>query len=148
MKVHLAIVAASAEQRRDALYIVRDFSVADAKLAARNIRHDEVYVAVFEGSVVGVTGIIPDDLSTRVAWLGWTYVRASRRGAGIGTALLRFVERLVKHRRQRLFITTEGAACYKAALRFYLRNGYKIRGRLPGFYPDGTPLLILGTVTK
>jgi GNAT superfamily N-acetyltransferase len=128
--------------RKAILRLIESFSPVDAKLAAEDLA--ECHVAVLDGEVVGVSGIIADRLSARVCWLGWTYVDAKHRGDGIGSQLLRHVEEEVFSRRGKLlFITTSSHPAYLPALRFYESHGYVIAGSLPDYYDVGVDLIAL-----
>jgi GNAT superfamily N-acetyltransferase len=141
-ELKLILRPAKRTDRTAILRLIESFSVFDAKHAAEGIA--ECYVAIFGGNVVGVSGIIPDQLSARVCWLGWTYVDADFHGRGIGSRLLREVETEVFSRKGKaMFVTTSSHPAYAPALRFYQRHGWVIAGTLPGYYDVGIDLIAL-----
>lgn len=134
--------SAKCTDRTAILRLIESFSPIDAKLASDDLA--ACYVAILDGNVVGVSGIISDRLSQRVDWLGWTYVNAKHRGQGIGSQLLRYVENEVFSRRGKiLFITTSSHPAYVPALRFYQAHGYVITGVLPDYHDVGVDLIAL-----
>jgi GNAT superfamily N-acetyltransferase len=141
-ELKLILRRAKRTDRMAVLSLIASFSPIDAKRASEDLT--QCYVAVFEGNVVGVSGIIPDDLSPRACWLGWTYIDEKHRGQGIGTRLLHHVEEEVFSRRGKLlFITTSSHPAYAPALRFYQSHGYAVAGVLPGYYDVGIDLIAL-----
>lgn len=141
-ELKLILRRARRTDRTAILSLIESFSAIDAKRADGDLT--QCYVAVFEGNVIGVSGIIPDHLSPRVCWLGWTYIGEKFRGRGVGSRLLRHVEEEVFSRRGKiLFITTSSHPAYASALRFYQSHGYAIAGVLPGYYDIGIDLIAL-----
>jgi hypothetical protein len=135
------------------LEIIAAFSPVDAELAKRDLR-SEAYVAAEGRIILGTAGIIPDQLSPRVCWLGWTYFDPQyRKGPhGLGDpfvafqlwgCLLRHVEQIVAVRGKVLFITTSSHPAYAHVVPFYARHGYKVAGTLPDYYAPGVDLVAL-----
>lgn len=133
--------AAKKTDRSAVLGLIEAFSPIDAKRASNDLAG--CHVAVFEGNVVGCSGIIPDQISPRACWLGWTYIDEKHRGRGIGSRLLHHVEDVVARRGKILFITTSSHPAYAVALHFYRSHGYVIAGTLPDFYDVGVALIAL-----
>ena len=74
-----------------------------------------------EGNLVGVMGIQDRD---NVVLIRHAYVRTNRRNNGIGTQLLKHLERMIK---EPILIGTWADATW--AIRFYERNGYYLLSR-------------------
>lgn len=75
--------------------------------------------------------------------LYWIAVDPTRRGGGLGRALLRETERRIAARGGvRVYVETGGRAQYEPTRAFYLACGYREEARLPDFYADGDDKVI------
>ena len=82
-------------------------------------------------------------LTERSWYLYWLCVHPEVQGTGIGRALQRAVEDLVRDNRgDRLVIETSGRADYARSRRFYERAGFTVHGRIPDFYKPGDDCVI------
>jgi GNAT superfamily N-acetyltransferase len=145
----ITIRRARRSEYRRMLEIIAAFSPLDAELAKRDLK-GEAYVAVEDRAILGTAGIIPDQLSPRVCWLGWTYFEPRYRSEcdpfsafRLWGRLLRHVEQIAADRGKVLFITTSSHPAYAHVVPFYERHGYKVAGTLPGYYAPGVDLVAL-----
>lgn len=84
-------------------------------------------------------------LSDRCWDLYWIAVDPKAQGAGLGQAMVRFMEADLRERRaRRIFIETGGKTSYGATRAFYERAGYREMARLPGFFAEGDDKVIFG----
>ena len=81
---------------------------------------------------------------TEGTWdLYWIVVARERQGAGIGSMLLRHVERTLATERGRLVVVeTSSRADYEPTRRFYEARGYTRTAVIPGYYAPGDDLVI------
>jgi ribosomal protein S18 acetylase RimI-like enzyme len=94
-------------------------------------------------SLLGYAYYAPDVMTDRTWYLYWIAVEQQRRGAGLGTQILRYVEEDIRQRRGRvLFIETSSLPHSELTRRFYLKQGYQIDGLLRDFYSDGDDMVI------
>ena len=108
---------------------------------------DRLFVTEIEGKIVGVSGYDYDHFSSDYApWLSWFIVAPEYRGEEQGSVagrMLRAVLRILKSRRiRKVFVATLGTnGC---AIKFYLKHGFEMEGRLCDYYARGEDQLILG----
>lgn len=103
----------------------------------RRLAETPVFVALHNGEPVGVMGLARERSSKMAhrAVIIMVYVRASARGSGLAAALL---EALTRHalaigiRQLELAVSVEN----QAAIRFYMRNGFREIGRIPGGFRE------------
>ena len=145
----IAIRRAKRSDYQRMLELIAAFSPLDAELAKRDLK-GEAYVAVEDRAILGTVGIIPDQLSPHVCWLGWTYFESRYRSERdpfsafrLWGRLLRHVEQIAADRGKVLFITTSTHPAYAHVVPFYARHGYKVAGVLPGYYAPGVDLVAL-----
>ena len=81
---------------------------------------------------------------TEGTWdLYWIVVARERQGAGIGSMLLRHVERTLATERGRLVVVeTSSRADYEPTRGFYEARGYTRTAVIPGYYAPGDDLVI------
>lgn len=143
-------------EEREALRIIRRHDRLDASHARRYLAEyfyskvrskDLILVAVTTRKrVIGVTGYFFDVKEPRgVFWLAWTYVHPAFRRFGVGTTLLRAVERTLRAKGGRkLYLNTSSHGLYRGAIRFYLDHGFHWEGYLRDYYRRGEDVIILG----
>jgi ribosomal protein S18 acetylase RimI-like enzyme len=105
---------------------------------------DYRFVGAFEGdSLVGYACWGPTP-GTEGTWdLYWIVVHPTRQGRGIGTALLREVERLLMADGCRLMVVeTSSRAAYAATRAFYEQRGFTRAAVVPGYYAPEDDLVI------
>jgi GNAT superfamily N-acetyltransferase len=104
------------------------------------------YVALLNGVVAGVSGVVADDEEgENVWWLGWFYVAEGTRGQGLGKALFdRAVARARKRGGRKMFVDTSSTEGYAAARRFYEAQGCTEEGRLLDYYAPGDHQVLYG----
>ena len=122
-------------------------------------REDEIPVAleVFDEAVRSGVGAGPytalgADIDSRLAgWICWgptpctigTYdlywmaVDPALHGAGIGTALVLEMERILAGEARLIVVETAGRPDYAATRRFYQSRGYRATATIPDFYAPG-----------
>lgn len=125
-------------------------------------RPEEVAIAVelLDESLVGdpdyrfIGAYVGDDLAGYACFgptpgtegtydLYWLVVDPARQGQGIGTELLRRVERqLVADGCRLVVVETSSRADYASTRGFYERHGYTRAATLPGYYAPGDDLVI------
>jgi ribosomal protein S18 acetylase RimI-like enzyme len=90
-----------------------------------------------------VAGYCLDLFSTKYSCeLGWLTVDADHRKKGIGSKLLKKVEKSAKAQKLRkLFVSAED--CNSGALAFYKKNSFRTEGVLRDFYGLGEDQIIL-----
>jgi GNAT superfamily N-acetyltransferase len=107
---------------------------------------DRHFVAVDEGLIVGVGGVMLDaEEGEDIWWLGWFYVDPESQHHGIGQALL---DRSLAWARgqggRKVYVDVSDFASYANARSFYAKNGFVEEGRLIDFYADGEACVIMG----
>ena len=126
------------------------FNEAGLKAMERDLRGEKTFVAVEDGHVLGFVTLKPvSDKALEILWLA---VRRELRGKGIGTEILRFVERWAEERNfEILVVKTSGDLSYKPydeARRFYEKKGF-VRIALIDPYPEwGEEALIYAKCLK
>ena len=91
----------------------------------RAIEQDGVYVAEIDRAMVGTARVRPDEVDTSAMYCGRVAVSPSEQRRGIGTALMKCVER---HARESGFdaVTLGVRIELPENMRFYLKRGYRI----------------------
>jgi D-alanine-D-alanine ligase len=69
--------------------------------------------------------------------LYWIVVDPGRHGRGVGSALMREMDRRVAGRARLVLIETSGRADYGRTRAFYERHGFRAVATIPGFYAPG-----------
>lgn len=73
----------------------------------------------------------------------WIAVRSDMRGSGLAAGLLKDAEDgMIKLGAKGVFVETSSKDGYKAARRFYEKNGYAMCARVVNFYADGDDKMI------
>lgn len=131
--------------------------IEDITRAVGRFRDDEIPVAleVFDAAVRPIPDsyqVLGAELDSRlVGWICWgatpctlgTYdlywmaVDPEMQGTGIGTALLREMERRLKGVARLIVIDTAGRPDYSATRAFYQARGYSAVATIPDFYAPG-----------
>ena len=82
-------------------------------------------------------------LTERSWYLYWMCVHPAVQSTGIGQALERTVEDVVRQMGgDRLVLETSGRPDYERSRRFYERAGFMVHGRIPDFYGPGDDCII------
>ncbi len=113
------------------------FNEAGLKAMERDLKSKTTFVAVEDNNVFGFITVKPiNDKALEILWMA---VRRELRGKGIGTEMLRFVERWAVERSfEVLVVKTSGDLSYKPydeTRRFYERRGF-VRVALVDPYPE------------
>ena len=113
----------------------------DASLAGDE---DYQFVGGFEGEeLIGYACWGPTPGTRATSDLYWIVVDRVRQGSGIGSQLLREVERLLTADGRRLVVVeTSSRADYTATRKFYEARGYTRAATIPGYYAPGDDLVI------
>lgn len=105
---------------------------------------DYQFVGAFDADqLIGYAcwGPTPGTLAT--SDLYWIVVDRERQGSGIGSQLLREVERLLTADGRRLVVVeTSSRGDYQATRAFYEARGYTRTATIPGYYAPGDDLVI------
>jgi len=105
---------------------------------------DYQFVGAFDADqLIGYAcwGPTPGTLAT--SDLYWIVVDRERQGSGIGSQLLRDVERLLTADGRRLVVVeTSSRGDYQATRAFYKARGYTRTATIPGYYGPGDDLVI------
>jgi len=97
------------------------------------------------GAVLGYYCIGPTPATAGTYDLYWIAVRPSAQGRGIGGALTRHAEDLVKSLRGTLIIAeTSSQPRYGHTRRFYASHGYNELARIRDYYRVGDDLMVFG----
>lgn len=119
-------------------------------------RDDEIPVAleVFEATAAGTDtyeGIAAEADGVLVGWaswglvpctlwtfdLYWIVVDAACHGMGVGSRMLKEMERRVAGRGRMICVETAGRTDYAATRGFYQRHGYQVVATIPDYYAAG-----------
>ncbi len=107
----------------------------DERLVKGEASGYEFVFAEVDGSVAGYTCYGPIACTLGSYDLYWIAVAPNWQGRGLGQALLRETERLIRQRAGRhIYIETSGRAQYAPTRAFYKRCGYEVAAVLPDFY--------------
>ncbi len=113
------------------------FNESGLKAMERDLKSETTFIAVENGRVLGF--ITVKHLNEKALEILWMAVRRELRGKGIGTEMLRFVERWAVERSfEVLVVKTSGDLSYKPydeTRRFYERRGF-VRVALVDPYPE------------
>jgi GNAT superfamily N-acetyltransferase len=97
------------------------------------------------GEVLGYYCIGPTPGTDGTFDLYWVAVHPSVHGSGVGGALDRHAEQLIRSLGGRLVIAeTSSGPQYDGTRRFYLRHGYTEVARIPEYYRPGDGLVVYG----
>ncbi len=129
------------EERLACLEIARGlpewFNEAGLEAMERDLKSETTFIAVENGRVLGFITVKPID--KKALEILWMAVTREFRGKGIGTEMLRFVERWAEERNfEILVVKTSGDLSYKPydeTRRFYERRGF-VRVALIDPYPE------------
>ncbi|GLE08536.1 hypothetical protein PINS_up019783 [Pythium insidiosum] len=97
-----------------------------------------------ERGPIGVAYAVHEKLTDRTWNLLLIAVHGDVRGLGLGTLLLREVERVLQQQRDGriLLVETSSTDAYSATRRFYERRGYARVAQIPAFYEDGDDKIV------
>lgn len=132
----LTFLAATGFFRDDEMTIAAE--VLDEANAKGPQGHYQSFVAEEGGQPVGWICIGPTPCTLGTFDIYWMGVTPDRQGKGIGAALLRHAEALIRERGGRLsIIETSGRPIYESTRGFYLKLGYREVARIADFYAPG-----------
>lgn len=138
---------AQLEQLTRGTGLFREEEVATAvELLDESVAGDDDYrfVGAFDGDqLIGYAcwGATPATLAT--SDLYWIVVDRGRQGSGVGSQLLREVERLLMADGRRLVVVeTSSRADYEPTRKFYEARGYTRTATIAGYYAPGDDLVI------
>lgn len=109
---------------------------------------EEAAVLVYEENkeIIGFISYIKIKSNIGAYWLSWLAIRKDKQGKGIGTALLKELEKILRGYGARiLLVDTSGDETWEPGIRarnFYLKNGFKEAGRIPTYYWDDDDAII------
>lgn len=137
------------------LRVIRMHHEQDARYARRYYRDyfkrwgkgwDKIIVAEYHGKILGVSGYFYDNEEAKgIYWLGYTFIHPRYQSHGIGTQLLEYIFKDLKHRDARkLFLSTSSDAIYGGAVSFYTDHGFRWEGTLKDLYSPGEDQILMG----
>lgn len=101
-------------------------------------RFEDFLVVEIENNIISVGEIWALHYEP-VARLGWFVVDPKHQRKGMGSILLRHCEEVLKKRKISILTAeTSGGKQYKAAVSFYLHNGFRIVAEIPHYWEDGS----------
>ena len=104
---------------------------------------DALWFTAIDGDPVGVAYCAPEPVTVGTWNLLMLWVQAGHEGSGMGTALVRQIERSLNERDARLLIVeTSGLPEFENARKFYDRAGFKHEARVANFFDQGDDKLI------
>lgn len=76
-------------------------------------------------------------------WLGWFAVEKSCRRNGVGTQLMKRIEKIALQKGyKKFYIETYSSETFEAANEFYRKVGFKEVGNIPDYMPDGADMIV------
>lgn len=104
----------------------------------------DYYVWRNEGAIVGVVGLHNYIWGPKSnVWLGWFAVKKTFRRNGVGTELMKCIEKIALEKGyEKFYIETYSSKTFDAANEFYRKVGFEEVGQVPGYMPDGADMII------
>jgi GNAT superfamily N-acetyltransferase len=103
-----------------------------------------ILVAEVDSTVEGYICYGPTPLTEGTWDIYWVAVSQEKQGQGIGSALMKSVEKeIVKAKGRLAIIETSSTSAYEKTRNFHLSQGYEVICRIPDFYTPGDDKLIL-----
>ena len=101
-----------------------------------NPEEDHIWITDWEKSqVVGSAFVAPEKMTYGTWNLYWIAVHPSRQQQGRGTAILRYIESMLRDCGERiLLVETEGTSEFDYVREFYRKNGFEAEARIRDFY--------------
>jgi GNAT superfamily N-acetyltransferase len=122
--------------------VFADYFAGNQEFGHRSVTSDQ------DGVIMGFAYYAPAAMTDRTWYLYWIAVRKDIQARGIGTELLRFVEKDIKgqHRGRVLFIETSSLPHYEKTRQFYVKNHYETHALLKDYYADGDSMVVFRKV--
>jgi ribosomal protein S18 acetylase RimI-like enzyme len=104
----------------------------------------QFYIALINKRVIGVVGLHqyrwgPEEN----IWLSWFAVSPDQQRKGIGKWLfLKMLNTAQQQGYRKIFIETYQNATFEKAISFYQQQGFREQGRVAGYLPDGSDMLV------
>jgi GNAT superfamily N-acetyltransferase len=96
-----------------------------------------------KGQILGFAYFAPAAMTDRSWYLWWIVVRQDLQARGIGSDLLKYVEREIDALKGRvLFVETGSLPHYELTRRFYIKHGYEKHALLQDYYADGDSMVV------
>lgn len=121
---------------RKALQDIRE--TADKKNDA--FKFDDFYVLEIGSEIVAAGGIWALKHDPLLARLDWFVVDPSHQRKGLGTMLIKFLEKQLRQRKVRI-ILAETSEKHEAAVNFWTKNRFKKAAKIPNYWEDGSSCL-------
>jgi ribosomal protein S18 acetylase RimI-like enzyme len=132
----LGLVEGTGRFRKEEMDIAQE--VLDDALRAGPQGHYQSYTAHANGRPTAWACYGPTPCTVGTVDIYWLVVDSAAQGRGIGSALLRHVEELIRAAGARLAVVeTSTRGDYEQARRFYERHGYEMRANVRDFYAAG-----------
>ncbi|MEM7553952.1 MAG: GNAT family N-acetyltransferase [Cyanobacteria bacterium P01_A01_bin.84] len=101
------------------------------------------WVVCEDGGVVGVTYFAPEQYAYGVYNLYFIAVHPQHQGKGKGAAILKYVEKTLTQKGERLLLVeTSGLPNFELTRKFYRKQGYEEEARIRDFYKAGDDKII------
>lgn len=126
-----------------ALYDIKEtLAGANASRHASPFKFEDFYVVEINRCIVGAGGVWALKHDPFLARLDWFMVDPNYQRKGIGTFLIRFIEKTLKQRKIRIILAeTSGGRQYEAAAAFWTKNGFREAAKIPNYWEDGSACL-------
>jgi GNAT superfamily N-acetyltransferase len=118
--------------------VFADYFAGNIDFGHRSITSDQ------NGMVMGFAYYAPASMTDRTWYLYWIAVRKDVQARGIGSELLRYVEKDIReqHKGRVLFIETGSLLHYEKTRQFYVKNHYETHALLKDYYADGDSMVV------
>ncbi len=140
------------------LNIIHEHDEDDAEEAERDYREIGLsgqIVAVYEGQIIGVSGVRSIEGSSGSYKLSWTYIMKAHCGQGHGRRLLNYLfDKVQQSFGRKIFVYVSdyvddnGVAIYAAALKLYQSMGFIEEATVQNYYDTGESLTVLSLVLQ
>ena len=117
--------------------VFADYFASNQDLGHRSVTAEQ------DGVVMGFAYYAPAAMTDRTWYLYWIAVRKDVQARGLGTELLKFVEKDIReHQGRVLFIETGSLPHYEKTRQFYIKNQYEKHAVLKDYYADGESMVV------
>lgn len=101
-----------------------------------------------DGFLQGFAYYAPAAMTDRTWYLYWIAVRKDIQARGVGSELLRYLEKDIReqHRGRVLFIETGSLPHYEKTRQFYVKHNYETHALLKDYYAEGDSMVVFRKV--
>lgn len=127
--------------KEDAQQFLKDLKISVAMPKESPYKFEDFFVAELGGEIVALGGAWALHYEP-VARLDWFIVGRENQKKGIGTLLLRFIEKHLREKGISIIVAeTSSAKPYRAAAAFYRKNGFRKVAQIDRYWEDGSSWL-------